>query len=226
MHVWNLLHAACENTGHKNDAKNRHLCIIAQPCLAISSQLRHVSTTGKKLVKWQYVLHMSSEYSELQPINGWDLLASLGHSSKFQRFSCFGFVTAATFLNRSRPKFALCLASLVYCIYIFSSSCPLTEFCPVQNSLYVQVLRSRILAALLHSIPAAGVSQTLRRGTKNGITELSQRVPPIFGMAAITLASAHILVALWRTSVLLCGYHSGWSGITPDTCWVSSVATG
>jgi len=42
----------------------------------------------------------------------------------------------------------------------------------VQNSLYVQVLRSLILPALLHGTPAAGVSQTLRRGTRNGITEL------------------------------------------------------
>ena len=37
----------------------------------------------------------------------------------------------------------------------------------------------RILAALLHRIPAAGVSKTLRRGTRIGITELSQRAPPI-----------------------------------------------
>jgi len=36
------------NTGHKNDAKNRHLRTIAQLCRAISSQLRHVSTIGKK----------------------------------------------------------------------------------------------------------------------------------------------------------------------------------
>ena len=36
------------NTGRKNDAKNRHLCTIAQLCRAISSQLRHVSTIGKK----------------------------------------------------------------------------------------------------------------------------------------------------------------------------------
>jgi len=61
MHVSNLLHAAAENTGRKNEAKNCHLGIIAQLCQAISSQLRHVSTIGKKLVKWQYVLHISSE---------------------------------------------------------------------------------------------------------------------------------------------------------------------
>jgi len=76
---------------------------------------------------------------------------------------------------------------LLYHIYIFGGSCPLMEFRHVQNSLYVQVLRSPILAALLHGTPTAGVSQTLRRGTRNGITEFSQRAPPIFGWAAITL---------------------------------------
>jgi len=41
------------------DAKNRHLGTIAQLCRAISSQLRHVSTIEKKLVKHQYLLYMS-----------------------------------------------------------------------------------------------------------------------------------------------------------------------
>jgi len=66
------------------------------------------------------------------------------------------------------------------------------------------------MAALLHGTPAAGVNQTLQRGTRNGIllcicvcfclllhynankglyiiTELSLRAPPIFGWTAITL---------------------------------------
>jgi len=61
------------NTGRKNDAKNRHLCIIVQLCRVITSQLRHVSTTRKKkLVKQQYLLQLSSQYGELQPTNGWD----------------------------------------------------------------------------------------------------------------------------------------------------------
>jgi len=76
---------------------------------------------------------------------------------------------------------------LVHYVYIFGSFCSLTEFCHVQNSLCVQVLHSRILAPLLHGTPAAGLSQTLRHGTRNGVTELSQRVPPIFGWAAIML---------------------------------------
>ena len=45
----------------------------------------------------------------------------------------------------------------------------------------------RVLAALLHGSLVVGVIQTLRRGTKNGTTELSQRAPSIFGWAAITL---------------------------------------
>jgi len=36
------------NTGLKNDAKNLHLRTIAQLCRAISSQLRHALTIGKK----------------------------------------------------------------------------------------------------------------------------------------------------------------------------------
>jgi len=72
----------------------------------------------------------------------------------------------------------------------FWGSCPLTEFCQLQNSLCVQVLRSPIgplLAALLHGTRAAAVSQTLWHGTRNGIAELSQRAPTIFGWAATTL---------------------------------------
>ena len=47
-------------------------------------------------------------------------------------------------------------------------------------------MRSPILAALLYGTPAAVVSQTLWHGKRNGITELSQRAPPIFGWAVIT----------------------------------------
>jgi len=59
-----------ENTERKSYAKNRHLRTITQRCLAVSSQLRHVSTIGKKLVKQQYLFHMSSQYGELQRPNG------------------------------------------------------------------------------------------------------------------------------------------------------------
>ena len=86
-----------ENTGRKNDAKNRHLGTIPQLSRAISSQLRHVSTIGKKHVKQQYLLHMSLQYGELRPLaaeivsgvwgtptnfNGFCVLAALLHGSQ------------------------------------------------------------------------------------------------------------------------------------------------
>jgi len=43
------------NVGPKKVAKNRHLGTIPQICRAISSQLRHVSKIGKKLVNQQYL---------------------------------------------------------------------------------------------------------------------------------------------------------------------------
>jgi len=75
-----------ENTGCKNDAKNRHLSTIPQLCWAIFSQLRHISTIRKKLVKQQYLLHMSVEYGELWHTSGWDRFVSFGHPANFNGF--------------------------------------------------------------------------------------------------------------------------------------------
>jgi len=83
-----------ENTGCKNLPKNRHLGTIAQLCQAISLQLRHVSTIGKELVRQQYLLHMSPQYSELRSTSSWDLFVCLGHPSYFLQVSHLGSITA------------------------------------------------------------------------------------------------------------------------------------
>jgi len=44
--------------GPKKSPKICHLGTITQLCQAISSQLRHVSTIGKKVVKEQYLPHV------------------------------------------------------------------------------------------------------------------------------------------------------------------------
>ena len=51
----------------------------------------------------------------------------------------------------------------VHYIYTFGGSCRLMEFCQVQKSLCVQVLRCHTLPALLHGTRVVGISQTLRR---------------------------------------------------------------
>jgi len=72
-------------------------------------------------------------------------------------FACLVFVLLAA---SARPR------------VVQSATCPVRELAIRELSSYP---------------PGAGVSQTLRRGTRNGITELLQRAPPIFGWAAITL---------------------------------------
>jgi len=56
------------NTGRKMMQKtasaHHHATLLSYIC----SQLRHVSTIGKKLVKQQYIPHMSLQYGELRPI--------------------------------------------------------------------------------------------------------------------------------------------------------------
>jgi len=124
---------------------------------------------------------MSTQYGELQPTNGWDRFTSLGHPSKFQRDSRLGFATAETSLNGSQANFARCLAvSWAGRLYIhFRRLLPLTELYQVQNSFCVQVLRSPILAALLHGTrKCMGISQTLRHSAEGA---------PIFGRVAISL---------------------------------------
>jgi len=49
-----------EIAGRKKSPKNRCLCTIVQLCWAISSQLRHLLTIIKKLVKQQYLLQLIS----------------------------------------------------------------------------------------------------------------------------------------------------------------------
>ena len=102
MQVWNALHAA----SWKYRTQKIAICTPSHNfCRAISSQLRHISTIGKKLIKQQYLLHMSPQYAELRPTSGWDRSGSLGHPCKFQRVSRLGSITARH-SSEHQPNFA------------------------------------------------------------------------------------------------------------------------
>jgi len=53
-----------------------------------------IDNRKRKLVKQQYVLHMSPQYSELRPTSGWDRLTSLGYPCIFQLVLRLGSFTA------------------------------------------------------------------------------------------------------------------------------------
>jgi len=104
----------------------------------------------KNLLNSSRLQMYAPQYGELRPTNGQD---RLGHPSKFQRGSRVGFITmqrrCSTEVNQTLHD-VWPSAELVYYMYIFGSSCPLTEFCQVQHSLCVQVLCSPVLAALAY----------------------------------------------------------------------------
>jgi len=75
-----------ENIGCNKLPKNHHLGTIAQLCQAISSQLRHVLTIGKKFVKQQYLLQTSSQYGELGPLTAEINLPVWGTPANFNWF--------------------------------------------------------------------------------------------------------------------------------------------
>ena len=183
----------------KKSPKIRHLHTIAQLCQTISSQLWHVLTIGKKLVKQQYLLHMSLQYGALWLTNVQDLLASLGHPSKFQQLSRLGFVTAPTSLNKGQPNFAQCLAvsCTVYYICIFGGSCPLTELCQLKNSLCAQLLRSPKLAPLLHSTRTLSSAKVYSVVQRMELRNFHRGRHLYLAGRPLRWASAHILVMMF-----------------------------
>ena len=85
------------NTGRKNDAKNRRLRTIAQICRPKSSQLRHVSTIGKKLVKQQYLPTCSYNMVNIGPLAAEIVSLVCGTPGNFN-----GFRVLAALLQRRR----------------------------------------------------------------------------------------------------------------------------
>jgi len=106
---------------------------MKQKVAIFATTVRHVSKIGKKLVKQWYLLHMSPQYCEHRPTNGWDWFRSLGHPNKFHRVSHLGFVTAATSLTGGQPNFAQCLAvsCAEHCICIFLGILPPDVKCKI-----------------------------------------------------------------------------------------------
>jgi len=65
----------------------------------------HIDNREKKPVKQQCLPHTFSQYGELRPTSGWDLLARSRHPCKFQCVSRPGNVTARHSSSGRQPKF-------------------------------------------------------------------------------------------------------------------------
>jgi len=146
------------NAGPKKSPKIRHLGTIAQLCRAISLHLRHVSTIGKNLVN-SNARHMSSQYSELRPTSGWDLLASLGHPTAFQQVSRLGSVTARHSSSRRQsncgveqrapPIFGMAAITLGILHWLIALSLVHDRYRLLLQQLYLDVCRCPTVAVVL-----------------------------------------------------------------------------
>jgi len=126
----------------QNLRKNHHrrTVALAQLCSAklIPSQLRHVhvSAIGKKLVKQQYLLRMSSNMVNFGP-----LAVEISWRVWAPRQILTGFLPSllqrrpSTELNQTLYDLAVFWADTLY--IHFWGLCPLTKFCQVQYSLCV-----------------------------------------------------------------------------------------
>jgi len=90
MQVWNVLHVA------RWKYRTQKLCKKSPSAHYRTTFLGYIFATKacidnrKKIVKQQYLLHMSLQYGELRPTSGWDRFVSLGHPCKFQLVSRLG----------------------------------------------------------------------------------------------------------------------------------------
>ena len=138
---------------------------------------------SKKIVKLQYILHMSHNMVNFGPLAAEIGLPDWGTPGNFN-----GFHLLVSLLHRRPSTEANQTLHDVspspgwYMVYTFSGL--LSPKGILQGAKFT--LR-RSLALSYIGTRAVDVSQTLRRGTRNGIKELSPRAPPIFGRAAITL---------------------------------------
>ena len=193
------------STGRKNDAKNWHLCTVTQICQDVSSQLRHVWTIGKTLVKQQCVPHMPAEYGEIGP-----LAAEIGSVVWGTPTNFNGFHVLPLLLQRRRSPEAnqtfrdvwpsICF---VHYVYISGAVAPRQNFarCKIYftSKSCVRLYWHRYCTALqqLTSAKLCGVVQVMElRNCRRGRHLYSAGRPSRW-------ASAHILVLCCSTCVLI-----------------------
>ena len=140
------------NAGPKNLPSPHHRTTLSGYIFATKAHIDN----RKKLIKQQYFPHMFLQYGELTPTNGWYLMASLGHPSKFQRVSRLGSVTAWHSSSGRQPNFA----ALNRGRHLYSAGRPsrwalahiLVFFCLANYVCIIQLLNFRWLSTVHNTI--------------------------------------------------------------------------
>jgi len=141
----------------------------------------------KKLVRQQYLLHTSPQYGTAYL--GLRSVPEFGAPQQISTgFACW-FRYCSDVADRRQTKFARCLAVCwAATLYIhFQGLLPSNGNLPCARF----TLCPRLAFCYIGTVSAwhcsMDVSQTLWRGTQNGIGEFLQRAAPVFGWAPVTL---------------------------------------
>ena len=126
MQVWNVLHAVCGKYSTQKIAKISPSGHHRTTSLPVSSQLRHVSTIRKKLVKHQFCFTCLHNMANFGPLTAEIGLPVSGTPANFNGFR----VLASLLQQCNSPEVNQTLhylwlsPGLVHYIYIFGDSCP------------------------------------------------------------------------------------------------------
>ena len=198
------------NTGRKNNAKNRHLHTIAQLCRAVSSQLRHLSTIGKKLLNSNISStgpHNMANFGPLAPQIGREFGAPQQISTGFASWLPY----CSDVAHRRPTKLCTIFGRLLgwYAVYTF-----LAALAPWRN----------FARCKIHCAPKSCILLYWQRYCTaleqwaSAKLSVDQRAPPIFGRAAITLGigphssflsnAYHVVWAVAHICYLTCTYQA------------------
>ena len=109
MHVRNVLHAArwkCRTQKWCKKSPSGHHRTTLSGYFATKARINNLKKNFLSSNIWVYLPHMSLQYSELRPTNGWDLLASLGAPLQMSTGFASWHVTARHFSSGRQPNFA------------------------------------------------------------------------------------------------------------------------
>ena len=162
------------------------IAICAQICRAISSQLSHVPTIIKKVLNSNTSSTRPHNMANFSPLTAEICWRVQGTPANFN-----GFRVLTSLLQRRRSPAANQTLHDVWClpgcytIYTFSGALAPGRILPGAKF----TLRPSLAFSYIGSVTARHFSSGRQPncGVVQGITELSQRAPPIFGWAAITL---------------------------------------
>jgi len=93
--------------------------------------------------------HKMVNFGPLTAEIGWSVWVNPANFNRFRIFASLLQRCRSTKVNQTSHD-VWSSAGLVHYVYFFRDSCPLTEFCQVQNLICVRIFHSPTLAALLH----------------------------------------------------------------------------